>query len=77
MKAKDGEVRRNLRQAHRKLTPSWYWDSHNRTTVILGNLFQQRSGQKGSGILLNAFEILKIHLKRDLDGCQLGEHQLW
>lgn len=77
LKAKVEEVHRHVRQVQRKLTPSRYWGSCNRTTVIVGNLFQQRSGQQDNGILLNAFEILKIYLKRDLDGYQLGEHQLW
>lgn len=77
LKAKVGEVRKNLRQIHRKPTPSQCWGSHNRTTAILGNLFQQRSGQQDNGILLNAFDILKIYLRRDLDGCQLDGHQLW
>lgn len=50
LKAKVGEVRRNLRQVDKKLTPSQYWGSGNRTTVILGNMFQQRSGQWDNGI---------------------------
>lgn len=49
-------------------TPSQYRGKCNRATGTPGNLCQQKYGQQDNGILLNAFEILKIYLKRDLNG---------